>query len=122
MVTSKFIRDNINRFNSNVYRFYDRKYIRAWLDESGVLLLFRCSPDDYFRYEFFRKLNYERNKFIIYRQSKKIISEYNNSEKTDIFNNKVMRDWGQVHESCKISKAKMNDVLFLVPVIRYFST
>lgn len=89
MVTSKFIRDNISHFNSNIYRFYDGKYISAWLDEIGALLRFGCSPDDYFRYEFYRKSNYERDKFITYRRSKKIISKYNNPEKTDIFNNKV---------------------------------
>lgn len=59
------------------------------MDEIGALLRFGCSPDDYFRYEFYRKSNYERDKFITYRRSKKIISKYNNPERTDIFSNKI---------------------------------
>ena len=42
---------------------------------------FGCSPDDYFRYEFYRKSNFEKNKFITYRTSKRIIKKYNDPEK-----------------------------------------
>lgn len=106
MIIFKFVKDNIDRFNRNVYKFLDGKYIKAWLDEICAMICFGCSPDDYFRYEFYRKSNYERDKFITYRRSKKIIAKYNNKEKITILNNKVkfnqyfhkyiQRDWIEI--------------------------
>ena len=129
MVTSKFIRDNINRFNSNVYRFYDGRYIRGWLDEIYAMVRFGCSPDDYFRYEFYRKSNYERDKFITYRRSKKIIAKYNDSTKISLLNNKVKfnqyfhqyihRDWIEIGDATQKELDQfcaVHDTLIIKPI------
>lgn len=114
MVSSKFITENVKRFNKNVQNFYCRKYAVAWLDEIYSYIRFGCSPDDYFRYEFYRKSDYERDQFITYQRSKQIIAKYNASDKIEILNNKVEfnkyfhdfihRDW------LEISKASSNEL------------
>lgn len=106
MVAFKFVWENMRRFNKNVQEILNGKYVKAWTDEIYSILRFGCSPDDYFRYEFYRKSNFEKNKFITYRRSKKIIKKYNDPEKVDILNNKVkfnmyfshfiQRDWMEI--------------------------
>ena len=75
MVAFKFVWENMRRFNKNVQEILNGKYVKAWTDEIYSILRFGCSPDDYFRYEFYRKSNFEKNKFITYRRSKKIIKK-----------------------------------------------
>ena len=87
IIDSSFILENIRRFNNNVKNL-GGGYIRFWASEIYCFIRFGCSPDDYFRYEFFRKSNYERNKFITFRRSKKIIRENNNPEYAHVFNDK----------------------------------
>lgn len=106
MINFEFLRNNIIRFNRNVHDHFNGRYIRAWCDEIYSLIRFGCSPDDYFRYEFYRKSKFERDKFITYRRSKSIIKRYNDPEKVEIFNNKVKfnmyfrdyikRDWLEI--------------------------
>lgn len=83
-----FLVKNIKRFNINVKKFYHGKYLRAWTSFLFCVMRFGCSFDDYFRYEFYKKSNYERDKFITYRRSKKIIRKYNKSKDKSIFYDK----------------------------------
>lgn len=84
----EFYSNNLHRFNSNCERFGLNKPI-AYYRELFCFLRFGCSPDDYFRYEFYKKSNYERNKFVTYRRSKKIIKKYNNLDFANVFNDKL---------------------------------
>lgn len=85
----KFINDNIQRFNKNTAEFLNGRYLYAWICEIYCALRFGCSPDDFFRYKFYEKSNFERNKFITYRRSKKIIKTYNDKSECNIFRDKV---------------------------------
>lgn len=101
MISQQFIHENIIRFNANISRFLGKKeniYIKTWIDEILSFVLFGASPDDYFRYEFYRKSLYERNKFITYRRSKKIIKNYNSS---DTVSNQLMCDKGKQNRHFK---------------------
>lgn len=79
----------------NVKRFCDR----AKALEGGVLphaireidsfVRYGSSPDDYFRYEFYKKSHLEQKKFITYRRSRQIIQRYNDPAYTETFQNKV---------------------------------
>lgn len=89
MLSLKFLIENIKRFNKNTKCLIGGNYFRVWIDELYSLIRFGSSLDDYFRYEFYRKSSFEKNKFITYRRSKSIIKKHNNSIKTKIFNNKV---------------------------------
>lgn len=89
MVDFEFVRSNVIRFNRNVQEYLNGRYIKAWCDEIYSMFRFGCSPDDYFRYEFYRKSKFEKDKFITWRRSKKIIKRFNDPEKIEIFNNKV---------------------------------
>lgn len=70
------------------------------------MIFFGCSPDDYFRYEFYRKSKYEKDKFITYRRSKNIIKRFNDPDKIGVLENKVefnryfrdfiKRDWIEI--------------------------
>lgn len=75
----KLIKENIVRFNANIERFIGKRYVLTWLDEIFCFIVFGASPDDYFRYEFYRKSLRGRNQFITYRRSKKLIKKYNTS-------------------------------------------
>ena len=102
----KFLYDNIERFNGNVGRLIGKgvnNYIWSWATEIYCLLKFGCSPDDFFRYEFYKKSDYERRKFITYRKSQYIIRRFNSSDYRSVLDDKarfneyfsdfVNRDW-----------------------------
>lgn len=111
MLSFCFIRDNIKRFNKYTREFLDGHYVKAWADEIYCMIRFGCSPDDYFRYEFYKKSSLEKNEFITYRRSKKIIRKYNFSPQVDILSNKVKfntyfhnfikRDWIDISTATK---------------------
>ena len=84
----KFLKENITRFNVNTKKFYHGRYLRAWISLFYCAIRFGCSFDDYYRYEFYKKSNYERNKFMTYRRSKRIIRKYNTKEEIRYFYDK----------------------------------
>lgn len=86
----------IKRFNKNASRlvFAENRlgaaqYIRIWASEIYCFCRFGCSPDDYFRYEFYKKSNYERAKFITYRKSQFLIKKYNAPKYREVLQDKV---------------------------------
>lgn len=64
MVAFKFVLNNIGCFNKNIQEILNGKYVKAWTDEIYSMLRFGCSPDDYFRYEFYRKSNFEKTNLL----------------------------------------------------------
>lgn len=54
----------MRRFNKNVQEILNGKYVKAWADEIYSMFRFGCSPDDYFRCEFYRKSNFEKTKLL----------------------------------------------------------
>lgn len=96
---------HMHLFNENIKRFLSGNYIRAWIDAAFSFAFFGASPDDYFRYEFYRKSLSERRKFITYRKSKKIIKKYNShggnvvgalydkGRLNEYLSNFIKRDW-----------------------------
>lgn len=84
-----FLRSNFIRFNKNVKDRFGYGYVKHWLNECYCAVRFGASPDDYFRYEFYKKSNYERDKFITYRRSKKIIQTHNDKKYVPIFQYKT---------------------------------
>lgn len=99
----QFLIDNYHRFNDHVKQFAGGRYFSCWKDEIYCALRFGCSPDDFFRYEFYKKSDFERDKFITYKRSQNIIRKYNDKEKNFIFDDKsefnkwfkdyIKRDW-----------------------------
>lgn len=87
----KLIKKRVIRFNSNIKCFIGGRYLLTWIDEIFSFLAFGASPDDYFRYEFYKKSWYERNKFITYRRSKKLINKYSfsDADAVKMFNDKA---------------------------------
>ncbi|MBR2323177.1 MAG: hypothetical protein IKA54_06265 [Clostridia bacterium] len=94
----------ISKFNEHHKRLLPNKcIISSYFSELYCAIRFGCSPEDFFRYRFYEKSNYERNKFITYRRSKKILKKYNDKSKTYIFQQKpefnkvfcdyINRDW-----------------------------
>ena len=79
----------MQRFNSNAQKFSVRG-IRIYLSEIYCFIRYGCSPDDYFRYQFYRKSSYERNKFITYRRSQRIINQYNDKSYIKCFGDKAL--------------------------------
>ncbi len=82
------LKEHIKRFNQNTDKFYGGKHVRAWIKQFWCALRFGASFDDFFMYEFYKKSNKERNKFLTYKRSKKIISKYNDLIYVEIFQNK----------------------------------
>lgn len=52
------------------------------------LMLFGASPDDYFRYQFYRKNLIERRKFVVWRTGKRLARKYNSKSALPVFNDK----------------------------------
>ena len=109
-----------NRFNKNVTRFIGKSKLPfAWLSETYCFIKYGCSPDDYFRYEFYRKSGFERNRFITYRRSQQIIKKYNDPSKIHYFADKrefnkkfhsyINRDWLDLS---KCSEQDLNDFFY----------
>ncbi|MBR1983747.1 MAG: hypothetical protein IKA12_03570 [Clostridia bacterium] len=73
MYKLKILKQQIKRFNKNIKTFYRGRYIRAYFQQIYCALRFGTSFDDFFRYEFYKKSNYERAKYLTYKKSKKII-------------------------------------------------
>ncbi len=99
----KFLQENIQRFNRNIKKHAGGRFIYCWFTLIWCALRFGSSFDDYFRYEFYKKNDFERNKFITYYRSRKLISNYNDSNYTKYFHDKglfysyfnkyIKRDW-----------------------------
>ena len=49
----QFIKNNIIRFSRNSDRFIGKRLV-PWIDEIYSFIRFGCSPDDYFRDEFYK--------------------------------------------------------------------
>jgi len=108
----KFYVNSFHRFNGRITHFIGTSpvdYIKTWFSEMYCGFRYGCSFDDYFRYEFYKKSNYERNKFITYRRSKNLIQNCNDPEYICYFNDKatfntkfsafIHRDWIDCHEA-----------------------
>lgn len=97
----RLIREQIRFFNKETRLKNQGRFLVAWLDECLSFLLFGSTPDDYYQYEFYSRSLSERNKFITWRRSQKLINENGkNAEKTvekDRFNRRfeayLNRDW-----------------------------
>ena len=91
----------IKRFNEETKRVNSGKYLRAWMDEIASFFLYGSAPDDYYQYEFYRLSLSERNKFITWRRSHKLIhangAEAEAIVEKDKFNRRfdayLNRDW-----------------------------
>lgn len=111
----KFIIENIKRFNANITEFADGRFLYCWGLLFWCAIRFGASFDDIFRYEFYLKNNFERNKFITYRRSKKIIEKYNAKNNIKILQDKsifnihfsefIKRDWINLN-SCTVGEFK----------------
>jgi len=77
----KFVINSLKEFNRNIPVYGGNRYFSCWLDLIWSFFRFGCSPNCYFHYEFNRKSNYEKNKFLTYGRSKKVVRKYNNPEK-----------------------------------------
>lgn len=86
--TRTLIHERFELFNSNTKRYFCGKYLHAWLDECFSFLMFGASPDDYYRYQFFKKSFSERNQFITFLRSKRIIRKYNDKSFFPMMNDK----------------------------------
>ena len=60
MTTLKFVLEIIRRFNNNIIYLTNGKFFFVWIDELYSLIRFGSSPDDYFRYEFYKKSSFEK--------------------------------------------------------------
>ena len=91
-MNKEWVKNQVQRFDSRTRKFITGRFrqIMSFPDELICYLLYGCSPDDYFRYEFYRKSGYERNTFITYKRSKKLISRNNASDDAVIFENKAL--------------------------------
>lgn len=103
-MNSQFFIDNIRRFSNNTKHHIEKGSRNiVWFDELYCFIRHGCSPDDYFRYEFYKKSDYERDRFITYRRSQRLIKQYNNPgfikyfQEKRLFNEKfagfLNRDW-----------------------------
>lgn len=98
-----FLLDNIKRFNENIKKYTENRFLYCWSSLIWCGLIFGASFDDFFRYKFFEKNNYERGKFITYRKSKKLIKDHNEESKINLLQDKclfnsyfkefIQRDW-----------------------------
>jgi len=105
----KFLKDSIEIFNRRISTCAEGRYIYCWIDMLWCYICFGASPEDYFRYELYRKSNYEKNRFTTYRRSQKLIKTYNNPGEiakvldkriaNKIFADFISREWLDT-ESC----------------------
>lgn len=87
-MTRQFLIDNAKRFCRNTKRFYPGHLARAMADEVISFLILGASPDDYYRYAFYKKSWHERNQFITYRRSKRLIAQWNRNENSGMMHDK----------------------------------
>lgn len=97
----RLMREQIAEFNRNTKRFNNERYVHAWIDEFFCFFLYGATPDDYYKYAFHKKNARERNSFITYRRSKRLIKENGKNAEAivekDLFNKRfaefLNRDW-----------------------------
>ena len=75
----------------------------TWFDIFKSYFRYGSSPKDYFRYEFFKKSSLERNTFLTYKKSQKVLKQFNDEEFSrvakkkneflDFFNPYLKRNW-----------------------------
>ena len=84
------LRKQLKLFNTRYYSLLKgkRSYIRAIGSFFYCAFRHQASAEDFFRYRFIEKSDYERNKFITYGRSKSIIHHFNASGRTELFNDK----------------------------------
>lgn len=95
------MKNQIKEFNKATETNNDARYFSAWVDELKCFLLYGAAPDDYYQYTFHKLSGVERNKFITWRRSRKLIKENGvNAEaivEKDKFNKRfskyINRDW-----------------------------
>ncbi len=123
-----FIKKNVKLFNRNTAHFYQERYLCAWLDEIMCFFRYGASPEDYYRYEFYKKSGYERNKYITYRRGRAIVKRYNDKNSVRVLDDKVsfnqmfqeflFRDWidvDSVSEEAFAKFLKKHEVAILKP-------
>lgn len=86
----KNLRNQLNIFNKRYNTLLKGKicYTRALVSWLYCAIRHAASADDFFRYRFIEKSDYQRSKFITYGRSQYIIRHFNNTGRTDIFNDK----------------------------------
>lgn len=91
----------IRGFNENTKKFNGGRYVRAWIDYILCGIFLGAAPDDYYQYRFYEKSWKERDKFITFRRSRKLIKENGKNAyalvEKDVFNKRfsdfLNRDW-----------------------------
>lgn len=117
-----------SKFNENIKKF-NLSYPRCYIDLLISSIFFGASPNDYFRYEFYKKSYYEKNKFITYKRSQAIIKKFNNLNFTDVLEDKtkfnkhfkdlIGRDWLDLRDSTLdefIAFLKLHDEVLMKPI------
>lgn len=109
-MTIEFLLNKLTVFRINCRRFQPERIIPPYFDFLWSFIRFGCAPDDYYQYEFYKKSNYERNKFLTWRRCQKIIDSNDKNQKKllddkALFNKEfgrfVKRDWIDLRESCE---------------------
>lgn len=111
------VKNNLKKFKIKYNKTFikgEYSYIHALLCLFWCVIRFGASPDDFYRYELYKKSNFERNKFITYKRSQKIIKKFNSIESSMVFSDKslfnsffseyINRDW------LDLRKANINEV------------
>ncbi len=98
-----FVKRQVQLFNQRIAQYGNKRYVYCWIDFAWSALLFGCSPGDYFIYEFYRKSNYEKNRFITWRRNIWLNKTYNKNDElvkvTDkrisnkLFSSFISREW-----------------------------
>lgn len=112
----KFLAQTFKRFNNRVKTHGKGRYLYCWTDYIVSAFLYGSSPDDYFRYEFYNKTHDEKNEFITYRRSRKLIKELNKEDKINnvldkasfnkYFRDFIVRKWLDPQSSNRIDFEK----------------
>lgn len=71
----ELVKSQIRSFNQETKRINGGRYIRAWADELFCLIRYGSTPSDYYQYEFHKLRGRERDRFVTWRRSQKLIRE-----------------------------------------------
>ena len=100
-IIPQVVKDKIRQFNADTKKVNHGKYLRSWADAAVCLVRYGISPDDYYQYDFYRLRAAERDKFITWRRSGKLMRENGPNAgavvEKDVFNRRfaryLNRDW-----------------------------
>jgi len=82
------LQSRIRKFNSDLRKYSPVSPVVAYIDLFFSVLLFGASFDDYIRYRFWEKSLRERNQFVTYLRSRRIIRKFTDKKSAEILENK----------------------------------